>query len=366
MRKHTPGRLLVYGLAVVAVAALAIAGAASGNHWADYNGTADSHELTDGNPPLCPQTQGGLSFRLDADDGELKEGVYPADNPAVRIFDLDIDGGTLSWELVDEGLHLYDVAAVVMKGGPNAIVYHYDVGNGGHDDSDAGITTPINTNGNVDPRPYGISHVDFCFDPKDDNGPKHLVVTKTADTSWERAYTWDVEKSVDNSQIEMKQGGTATAQWKVDVTQTGSTVQNAEVNGTIDVSNPNAFDVTGVTVTDALAGAVVDCDGAAGAPVVSTGLTVPANGSLQCSYSATRDSLGGGTNWAAAAATLDGVDLSGAGWVDYSFGSEPSAEINKTREGGRRQEHLERHREHDVLHVRRAVRHAPAPVARTS
>ena len=30
MRKHTPGRLLAYGLAVVAVAALAIAGAASG------------------------------------------------------------------------------------------------------------------------------------------------------------------------------------------------------------------------------------------------------------------------------------------------------------------------------------------------
>ena len=38
MRKHTPGRLLAYGLSVVAVAALAIAGAASGNHWADYNG----------------------------------------------------------------------------------------------------------------------------------------------------------------------------------------------------------------------------------------------------------------------------------------------------------------------------------------
>ena len=52
MRKHTPGRLLAYGLSVVAVAALAIAGAASGNHWADYNGTADTHELVVGNPDL--------------------------------------------------------------------------------------------------------------------------------------------------------------------------------------------------------------------------------------------------------------------------------------------------------------------------
>ena len=58
MRKHTPGRLLAYGLSVVAVAALAIAGAASGNHWADYNGTADTHEVVDGNPPLCPADRG--------------------------------------------------------------------------------------------------------------------------------------------------------------------------------------------------------------------------------------------------------------------------------------------------------------------
>ena len=100
MRKYTRGGPLGYGLVLVVLAALAIAGAASGNHWADYNGTADSHELVEGNPPLCPPTEGGLSFRLDVDEGELEDGVYPADNPIVRIFDLDIDGGTLSWELV--------------------------------------------------------------------------------------------------------------------------------------------------------------------------------------------------------------------------------------------------------------------------
>ena len=50
MRKHIPARLLAYGLSVVAVAALAIAGAASADHWDDYNGTADTHEVVDGNP----------------------------------------------------------------------------------------------------------------------------------------------------------------------------------------------------------------------------------------------------------------------------------------------------------------------------
>ena len=138
MRKHTPGRLLAYGLAVVAVAALAIAGAASGNHWADYNGTADTHEVVDGNPPLCPQAEGGLSFRVDG--GDLTEGgEYPSDNPVVKITALDKDGGTLSWALLPDASHTYDMAAVVMKGGEaGAVVYHYDASGAGLDDSDDG------------------------------------------------------------------------------------------------------------------------------------------------------------------------------------------------------------------------------------
>ena len=59
----------------------------------------------------------------------------------------------------------------------------------------------------------------------------------------------------------MKTGETGTANWKVDVTQTGSVARNAVVSGTIKVTNPNGKDVTGVTVGDALPGAVVDCDG---------------------------------------------------------------------------------------------------------
>lgn len=328
MRKHTPGRLLVYGLSVVAVAALAIAGAASGNHWADYNGTADTHEVVEGDPPLCPQAVGGVSFRVDG--GDLSEGgEYPSGNPIVKITALDKDGGTLSWALLSDATHTYDMAAVVMKGGPGAVVYHYDASGAGVDDSDDGITTPIETPQEGAKRPYPIDHVDFCFDPKSDTGVERLEVKKTAEASWEKVYTWDVEKSVDPSHLELKTGQTGTANWKVDVTQTGFVARNAVVFGTITVQNPNDFDVTGVTVTDALAGAVVDCDGVAGAPAVSTGLTVPAGATLSCVYSADRDSIGGGTNWAAASASIDGVDISDADWTDFAFG-DPKVEINKT------------------------------------
>jgi hypothetical protein len=151
------------GLTVALVVALAVVGAASADHWPDYNGTADSHELVEGNPPLCSAPNGGASFRVDVLD--LTEGgEYPAGDPIVRITDLDVDGGTLSWELVSSALHTYDMAAVVMKGGPNAMVYYYDASGASLDDSDEGITTPINQNGG-EPRPYGISYVDFCLDP---------------------------------------------------------------------------------------------------------------------------------------------------------------------------------------------------------
>ena len=96
------------------------------------------------------------------------------------------------------------------------------------------------------------------------------------------------------------------------------------VSGTITVTNPNDEAVTGVTVADALSGAVVDCNGSA------SGLTVPANGgSIQCTYTAARESVEGGTNTATATATLDGVDVSDSGTADFTFG-EPKVEINKT------------------------------------
>ena len=210
MRKYTRGGPLLYGLILVVLAALAIAGAASADHWAAYTGKAElprARSREPGSVPGDPRrgvVQGGWKRPHRGWD------LWAVGRPAVvKISDLNKPvEGTLSWALLDDALHLYDVAAVVMKGGPNAMVYHYDASGSGSDDSDTGITTPINKNGNVDPRPYGISHVDFCFDPKDGTGVKHLVVTKTADTSWEKVYSWDVEKSVDKSQLNMKQGET--------------------------------------------------------------------------------------------------------------------------------------------------------------
>ena len=300
------------GLIATLVAALAVAGAASADHWPAYNGTADDHEVVERNPDLCAAPNGGTSFRVNGGD-LVQGGEYPSGDPIVRITGLDTEGGTLSWQLISNA---YDMAAVVMKGGNiGAVIYYYDAALDGVDDSDSGLTTPINPSG----QPAGISHVDFCLDPKSDVGVEDLVVTKDASTSWEKVYTWDVEKSVDNPQLVLPAGGSGSVNWTIAVTQTGSTARNADVSGTITVQNPNDVAVTGVAVTDALAGAVVDCDaGTAGAQ--NTGLTVPANGSISCTYSAARDTIDGGTNSASATGTLEGIDVSDSGTADFSFG----------------------------------------------
>jgi len=156
-------------------------------------------------------------------------------------------------------------------------------------------------------------------------GAKHLVVTKTAGTSWYKVYTWDVEKSVDKGQLDLKPGESGSVAWKVDVKQTGWIAQNMVVGGTITVTNPNGTAVQGVSLTDGLPGTTVFCgenDPAA--------LAVPANGSITCIYAAPVQSTDGGTNSATAVGQLDGVDVSATGSATFAFSATPNYEINKT------------------------------------
>ena len=105
MRKFTRGR---WGLAWCwpSWRRLRSPGAASGNHWADYNGTADSHEFVDlenSGENSIVLARRGRACRSASPRRELTEGgQYPAGDPVIELFDLDKDGGTLSWELGDD------------------------------------------------------------------------------------------------------------------------------------------------------------------------------------------------------------------------------------------------------------------------
>ena len=191
---------------------------------------------------------------------------------------------SFDWVIAD---HSVDIMAVIVKGGDGAYIYFYDSLGGSWGDNN--LAPPLN-NGGQAPQ---ISHAVFCYDPKDAPNPV-LSVEKSASGSSEITHSWKVDKQVkpagaadsaygDNTVLNLPDGGNGSVTWKVTVTQ--SQVQTYAVNGTITVKNDGAVAVTGVDVSDSILGAVIDCGGNG-----STGITVPANGSVDCSYTVTPDS----------------------------------------------------------------------------
>ena len=150
----------------------------------------------------------------------------------------------------------------------------------------AGLTPPLN-GGGQNPQ---ISHVEFCFDPKEGPTPTLSVQKDAAGTS-RIQHTWAIDKQVkvagasdatygDNASLALADGGAGSFTWKVTVTH--SQVQTYAVTGTIRLVNSGSVAVTGVNVSDSLPGAAIDCGNGQ-----STGVTVPANTTVNCAYSVT-------------------------------------------------------------------------------
>jgi hypothetical protein len=158
-----------------------------------------------------------------------------------------------------------------------------------------------------------------------------LTVTKTATASFSRLYKWLIDKSVDKTQINIAEGGTATFNYMVKPAPDGYTDSAWVVNGKITVANSNAFDISGVNVTDA-----IDNGGASCTVTGGTNVTVPANGSIVLDYSCTyavAPVVNAGTNTATAVwdrAAYDTVNGSASGTANFDFAIVTPAGTNKT------------------------------------
>ena len=75
------------------------------------------------------------------------------------------NGTTFDWAFTELGNHTYDMAVVIVKGGPASAVYTYDFAGESRvrRRCDTGLAPPTNPNNGKD---YGISGIRFCFDPK--------------------------------------------------------------------------------------------------------------------------------------------------------------------------------------------------------
>jgi hypothetical protein len=262
---------LVTGLVgAVAGLTLMLAGAAVADH--GYEGAASSHVLVGGNPRCPAGTADAGSTKIESN--QLNTSY---NDGRISITARGGDPDAFSWALLKDDV---DIEAVIVKGGDNAYIYFYEVSPW----SDEDLTPPLN-NGGQAPQ---ISHVEFCFDPKTGPDP-NLTVEKTANGSSEIRHSWTIDKQVkltgaddatygDDAALALGDGGSGSVTWKVVVSH--SQAQTFGVTGTITVANDSEVAVTGVDVSDSVPGATISCGGGG-----SAGLTVPASGSLQCSYS---------------------------------------------------------------------------------
>lgn len=155
-------RRLIGALSGAALIAVMATGAAFASHYISPDSSANlapnsnSHMQVDGNP-RCPAGQ-FFSNKIEAED--LGVGNYGP----IRI--TYFDGKYVSWEIREAYLNTYDADVVIVKGGPTAMLYQYSASDRNPpDDWDTRLTAPRNPNG-AGPKYYGISHIEFCFDPK--------------------------------------------------------------------------------------------------------------------------------------------------------------------------------------------------------
>jgi hypothetical protein len=257
--------------------------------------------------PDCTDLGFAHGLKFDYSDGELP-GTYPLGSGTVTW---STDGTYVDWSST------FGVDAVIMKGGPNANVYKYDPP--AESFGDTGLVSPINDSNKPDDpngdKPYGLSHVEFCFDYE-------LEVSKTAVTSFTRTYTWDIDKSVTPAHWDFFLGGSGESEYTINVTK-GHVDSDWAVEGEITIHNPDpTLKALVETVEDVISGGI--------AAEVKCPVTLPyelaAGGTLVCDYSADLPDATTRTNTATVTTCTDDPEKpyyvgGGSGTAEVKFGA---------------------------------------------
>ena len=158
-----------------------------------------------------------------------------------------------------------------------------------------------------------------------------LQVTKTAATSYTRTYLWTIDKSVSLDYFDLQVGDPGvTSNYAITVDQSGYSDSDFTVSGAIEITNPAGVPAQIEAVTDLISGgysADVDC-------AVSFPYTLPAGGTLTCTYTANLPDASNRTNTASVAVSDQSFVLGGSGTAPVDFSgavvSEEDAVIHVT------------------------------------
>jgi hypothetical protein len=261
-------------------------------------------ELHDGNP-TCQDL--GYPFELKVDPPASGTYNLPDNSGSVTV---NITGpGTFDWSST------FGIDAVIAKGGPKANVYFYNPESTGDESTgDTNLSTPINPKNE---KPYGLSHITFCFDVDP------LQVSKTATTSFTRTWSWNITKSANTTTLLLANGQLFPVNYSITVNAT-STDSDWNVSGQITITNPSGN-------PSAIISSVDDVLSDFGPVSVNCGVSFPYNlpggQTLTCTYS---QNLSGPINQTnAVTATTSGLVSGGSASTSVVFSSTPTNEIDE-------------------------------------
>jgi hypothetical protein len=228
-------------------------------------------------------------------DGTLTVMVDVRDTPEGQVFDWESNIG---------------VDGVFAKGGTPGNLYLYD-----EETEDTGLHAPVNpANGFY----FGLSHISFCYD-------LNLEVSKTAETSFKRTWTWDIDKRLadpSQSSLLLQLGQSVLLKYIIDV-DGQSQDSDWKVEGTITIHNPASVAATITDVED-------EISGFAGPVMIDCGVTfphsLPAGQTLECDYEAMLPN--GNDRINTATVTTSGSVGGDSGTADVEFSNTPTDEVD--------------------------------------
>jgi hypothetical protein len=250
--------------------------------------------LVPGNP-TCQELLGPDYYQLRVDPGA--SGTYTDGYLQVKITVISTDDGPafnfISTRTVD---------AVIAKGGPlGANLYDYRPA--GTQSGTELHAPPAN-----EKTWAGLSHIDFCYQLR-------LDVSKTAQTTVKRTWSWTIDKTADATALELQQGQSYPVNYDITVSAT-SKDSHRTVKGVIEAVNNTGVAATVTSVSDMLGSVPVapNCS-------VTFPYTLPAGEALTCTYSYTNDAPAvlpdTGTN--TATVTTSGIVKGGTATAGWDF-----------------------------------------------
>lgn len=167
---------------------------------------------------------------------------------------------------------------------------------------------------------FDVSDISQVFFKNDAAGHPPLTVTKTANPAIVKKWSWEIEKSADQTGFALEPGETLTVNY--DVTVSASSVSAFSVTGTIAIENTASVAATLESVSDAMTGGIeaeVECG-------VDFPHQLEAGETLNCTYEA--ELPDGETRTNTATVVTSGDVPGGSGTAEVDFEDAPVTEVD--------------------------------------